>query len=68
MAFLERLEGVSAVSLLAELRLPDLGVALGLPPALGFLGVAGTPVDPAALALSLRLILPKVTLAEPEVY
>ena len=58
--------------LLAAPRLADLGVApdFGLPPGLAptFLGVKGAPPELAALALSFRLILPNVTLAEPCVY
>jgi hypothetical protein len=51
----------------AAARLPDFGV-LGVF-AVDFLGVAGVePVTPAALAFSLRLILPKMTLAEAGVY
>ena len=66
-AFLPLLLGVPSAASEAAARLPDLG-ALGVF-AVDFLGVAGAEeVASAALALSLRLILPKMTLAEEGVY
>ena len=66
-AFLVLLVGVPSAASEAAARLPDLGV-LGVF-VVDFLGVAGTEeLTPAAFAFSLRLILPKMTLAEAGVY
>jgi hypothetical protein len=70
MALLPFLLGVPAAASSVAPRLPDLGVRETRGVA-AFLGVAvetEAPEELAALALSLRLILPKVKLAEPRVY
>jgi hypothetical protein len=67
LAFLPFLLGVPSAASSVAPRLPDFGVRArrGV---VAFLGVLTTPVEAAALSLSLRLILPSVTEALPSVY